>query len=126
CYPPEFTPPDRFERDWIFGIGAVGFHPQDIFLLTGRPAFPASDPPPRPLPGAFVSACMLFGPASLIADVPYDPHLYFFGEEITLAARLFTHGYDLYHPNQVVIFHDWDRGKRRTHFDDHRDWREVN
>jgi hypothetical protein len=58
--------------------------------------------------------------------VPYDPYLYFFGEEITLAVRLWTSGYDLYHPNRLVIFHDWDRSKRPTHFSDHRDWGRYN
>jgi hypothetical protein len=69
----------------------------------------------------FCSACFLFAPAKIISEVPYDPHLYFFGEEITLAVRLWTNGWDLYYPNQPILYHDWKRKRRRTHFDDH-DW----
>jgi len=58
----------------------------------------------------------------MIREVPYDPHIYFFGEEITMAARLWTHGYDIYHPPRAVVYHYWDEGRRgrRTHFNDHR------
>jgi Rps23 Pro-64 3,4-dihydroxylase Tpa1-like proline 4-hydroxylase len=122
CYPPGFTPPDTLQRDWIFGMAAKEFDAHGIFLMTGKPGFRADSFPDRPIPGAFVGACMLFGPGSIIRDVPYDPHLYFFGEEISLAARLWTSGYDIYHPNRLVVYHDWDRSKRPTHFSDHRDW----
>jgi Rps23 Pro-64 3,4-dihydroxylase Tpa1-like proline 4-hydroxylase len=72
--------------------------------------------------GAFISANFLFGPSSFVREVPYDPNLYFFGEEISLAVRLWTHGYNIYHPNRAILYCDWDRSKRSTHFDDHHDW----
>jgi hypothetical protein len=58
-----------------------------------------------------------------VSEVPYDPHIYFHGEEITLAVRLWTHGYDLYSPDRHVIWHDYsgDRGRPR-HWHDRRDW----
>jgi|GEM_PF-801106 len=127
CYPPGFTPPNKFERRWIFGMSAKHFDDDGIFLMHGAPPFEVGkNEPPRPIPGAFASANMLFGPASMLRDIPYDPYIYFFGEEITMAVRLWTHGYDLYHPNRLVIFHDWNRNKRPTHFTDFRDWRKLN
>jgi hypothetical protein len=126
CYPPGFNPPGDLQKDWIFGMAAKEFDQQGIFLTVGKPAFRAGDFPDKPIPGAFVAACMLFGPGSMIGDVPYDPHLYFFGEEITLAVRLWTSGYDFFHPNNLVVYHDWDRSKRPTHFSDHRDWGRYN
>jgi Rps23 Pro-64 3,4-dihydroxylase Tpa1-like proline 4-hydroxylase/peroxiredoxin len=122
CYAPGFTPPNDCDRRWLYGMGAKHFDRNDILLMSGKPAYAEGKFPELPIPGAFASANMLFGPASIIKDVPYDPNLYFFGEEISLAVRIWTHGYDIYHPNKMVIFHDWDRGKRKTHFDDHRDW----
>ncbi len=127
CYPPGFTPPHDLQRQWIFGMAAKHFDKNGILLMHGKPAFEVGkNEPERPVPGAFASACMYFGPSSLIEDVPYDPYLYFFGEEISLAVRFWTHGYDLYHPNRLVIFHDWDRTRRATHFSDHRDWGKLN
>jgi hypothetical protein len=125
-YPPGFTPPDSCQRDFVFGMAAKEFDPDGILLMVGKPAYSLDRLPEQPIRGAFVGACMLFGAASLIRDVPYDPHLYFFGEEITLAARLWTSGYDIYHPNRPIMYHDWDRSRRPTHFSDHRDWGRYN
>jgi hypothetical protein len=41
--------------------------------------------------------------------------MYFDGEEISMAVRSYTHGYDLFIPNKVVIFHEFDRGYRVKH-----------
>ncbi|KAG7373282.1 glycosyltransferase GlcNAc [Nitzschia inconspicua] len=58
-----------------------------------------------------------FAPSRVIRDVPYDtmglPHL-FFGEELSMAIRLFTHGYELYAPMETVCYHLWSRGHRPT------------
>ena len=127
CYPPAFTPPDKMESKWIFGMSAKEFDIYGIFLMLGAPSFEVGvNEPSRPLLGAFASANTLFGPSSMIRDVPYDPELYFFGEEISMAVRLWTHGYDLYHPNRLFIYHDWYRWKRPTHFGDNKDWQKAN
>jgi [Skp1-protein]-hydroxyproline N-acetylglucosaminyltransferase len=76
---------------------------------VGRPA--------RPHPSAFWGACFSFGYAETqIGKVPYDPHAHFvfLGEETSYAARLFTHGVDVYSPPATVVFHRWDRGYRST------------
>ena len=113
------------ERDVgaFFGMTAKEFNADGILLFTGRPRYvPGQVMPERPMKGAFVSAHFLFGPAEFVHDVPYDPNLYFFGEEISLSARLWTHGFNIYHPNRSILYHDNDRGRRSTHFSDHRDW----
>lgn len=126
CYPPGFTPPDKLEDGYFYGMAAKEFDAHGIFKMIARPAYTSANPPKAPIPGAFAGACMFFGPASIIQDVPYDPHLYFFGEEISLAVRFWTHGYDIYHPNNFVLYHDWDRNKRPTHFTDHpKTWGEL-
>lgn len=128
CYPSGYTPPDKLDRGWFFCMSAKEFDHDGILKMHGKPSYkPENPPPPLPMRGAFVSANMLFGPATMIRDVPYDPHLYFFGEEITLAVRLWTHGYDLFHPNGLTLYHDWDRSKRPTHFTDHvKTWQQQN
>ena len=57
-----------------------------------------------------------FSYSSMIQDCPYDLKLHhlFFGEEISLALRLFTNGYDLFAPPETVCFHLWSRDHRRT------------
>ncbi|MGE3714633.1 MAG: GlcNAc-transferase family protein, partial [Alphaproteobacteria bacterium] len=126
CYPPGYTPPDTLYRDFIHGMGAQRFDDNGILLMKGRPAYKMDKLPEKPMPGAFASGCMLFGPGRMVKEVPYDPHLYFFGEEITLAVRLWTHGFDLFHPNKPVVYHNWKRDKRPTHFSDHENWPQIN
>jgi hypothetical protein len=44
-------------------------------------------------------------------NVPVDPYLdnVFDGEEGSRGIRLFTHGYDVYTPNKVLVTHDYVR-----------------
>ena len=67
---------------------------------------------------------MVFAPAGLIESTPYDPQLYFYGEEISLGLRLWTRGYNLYNPDRLVIFHLYKAAGLHhiTHWADHPDW----
>ncbi len=96
----------------------------DRFTPQGIPTFQFRDMAPAELNGMpvrarFVSGHMLFAPGSFVTDVPYDPELYFIGEEISLAVRAFTHGYDLFHPGAHVAWHEYTRNGRTKHWDDH-------
>lgn len=86
------------------------------FLFNAMPGWRGRAGPMR---ARFVSGHLLFAPGSFVADVPYDPELYFIGEEITLAVRAFTHGYDLFHPSEHVAWHEYTRKLRTKHWDDH-------
>jgi len=72
-----------------------------------------------PLRARFFSAHFTFTTGSFCHEVPYDPHYYFHGEEINMAVRAFTHGYDLFHPPKVVVWHEYTRQYRTKHWDDH-------
>lgn len=73
----------------------------------------------RPMPGRFISAHFLFTLGQFCREVPYDPDYYFHGEEISLSARAFTHGYDIFYPHRVVVWHEYTRKYRTKHWDDH-------
>lgn len=64
-------------------------------------------------PSLFWGGCFSFGPGSMVSEVPFDPTLeyVFVGEEISMAARLFTHGYDLWTPKMNVVKHKWARNR---------------
>lgn len=59
----------------------------------------------KALNGFHLGAGCLFAPGSFVEKFPYDPHYYFHGEEQALAARLYTHGWDIYHIPNLPIFH---------------------
>jgi hypothetical protein len=97
---------DRFTSE-----GIVLFRPGGIADWRHRP---------RPVRARFLSAHFLFAPGSFVREVPYDPELYFIGEEITLAVRAFTSGYDLFHPTETIVWHEYTRDYRpHKHWGDH-------
>ncbi|MFI4976297.1 MAG: PqqD family peptide modification chaperone [Caulobacterales bacterium] len=89
-------------------------------LVLFRPAYIPQEAHARgPVPARFVSAHFLLAPGRFVEEVPYDPELYFIGEEITLTVRAFTHGYDLFHPSEIIVWHEYTRAGRNKHWDDH-------
>lgn len=73
----------------------------------------------HPIPARFVSGHLLFTDGGFIGDCPYDPGLYFHGEEISMAVRAYTSGYDLFHPNKLVVWHLYAKGGGNHHCYDH-------
>jgi hypothetical protein len=52
----------------------------------------------------------IFSDASIIEEVPYDPEISFFGEEICFAMRSWTRGWDIYSPSKNIVYHFYSRG----------------
>lgn len=125
AYPASYTPPDQLGKDVVSVIAAKDFDDRGL-LAFGSRGTAAAQAPERPVPAAFIGAGLLFGPSAILAEVPYDPFIYFTGEEITLAARLWTHGWDLYAPNRVTVYHEYsERPNKRRHWHDHKLWTEL-
>lgn len=75
-----------------------------------------------PLPGSHLGAGCLFAPGRLVQAFPYDPYLYFHGEEQALALRLYTHGWDIFHPPGLPVYHLYNNAEanappRAMHWD---------
>ena len=125
-YPAAFTPPDHIDSHVVSVISALSFD-GDGMLKLGSEGFDPAHVPDVPQPTAFCGAGFVFGPSAWITDVPYDPYLYFQGEEITLAVRLYTHGWDVFRPSDVLAYHDYNnRPDRPKHWIDRRDWATLN
>ena len=67
----------------------------------------------------FLSGHFIFTNSMFIKECPYDPLLYFRGEELSLSARAYTSGYDFFHPLMPIVWHEYIRGKQTKHWDDH-------
>jgi hypothetical protein len=72
----------------------------------------------KPIPARFYSAHFAFTDGSFCKLVPHDLDYYFYGEETNIAVRAFTNGYDLYHPHQLIAWHQYKRSYRPTHWND--------
>jgi hypothetical protein len=95
------------------------FTPDGIPLFRAVSISPSSDREARPTRSRFVSAHFLFTDSAFVQEVEYDPDLYFYGEEISLAVRAYTWGYDFFHPTEAIVFHQYSRDERVRHWDDH-------
>jgi Glycosyltransferase (GlcNAc) len=118
-YAPSYDPADDSRRDLVPSkMGFERFLPEG--LISMRPwlmmDYQTLD---KPIRARFYSAHFAFTLGCFCEEVKHDPNLYFCGEEINIAVRAFTHGYDLYHPHRVVLWHEYSRSYRRKHWDDH-------
>lgn len=125
-YPLTFTPPDTFGEAGVVTIYPKGF--DDCGVLAQRSEMASiTDAPPLPRQNAFIGAGLIFASGAVVDEVPYDPYLYFEGEEISLAVRLWTSGWDIFVPNAVVAYHDYgQRPERPRHWKDQPDWDKLN
>ncbi len=67
-----------------------------------------------------LAAGCIFTKGSFVKEIPYDPNYYFYGEELSMAIRAFTHGYSFFHIPDVPLFHlytDTSNIPRKLHWD---------
>jgi hypothetical protein len=103
----------------------------DRFIPEGAVFFlPATIPDWKklksPIPARFLSAHFIFTLGKWCEEVPYDPDYYFHGEEISLAVRSYTWGYDLFHPHKIIVWHEYTRKGRTKQWDDDPEWVQKN
>ncbi|RLN97846.1 hypothetical protein BBJ28_00018535 [Nothophytophthora sp. Chile5] len=67
-----------------------------------------------PLPSLLWAAGFAFSSSDVIKEVPYGATLQFlfFGEEASMAARLWTSGWDFFAPTEATVYHLWARDHR--------------
>lgn len=125
-YPPGYMTPNNFQPACTPILRAMEFNSSSVLLVMGLIA-EEHEFALQPQPAAFLSANCLFGPAKAFREVPYDPWLYFHGEEISLAVRLWTHGWDLFAPNDVLMYSEFGHKRARPlHWTDQKRWGELN
>ncbi len=69
----------------------------------------ASEHSDGPFPGAYIIGNFVFTRSKVFQKIPIDPNIFFYCDEICYSARLFTHGVDMYQPDEIVVYHQWDR-----------------
>jgi glycosyltransferase involved in cell wall biosynthesis len=116
-YDPFNEPEGRSMEPWQSQF--VCFYPHGtIFirpgLLTGYENM--TEPPMS----RFLCGHFDFARSEWAREIKHDPQIYFAGEEINLTVRSYTHGYDMFHPNKIVVWHSTMREERagRLKWDD--------
>ena len=80
----------------------------------------------KPEKARFISGHFIFSYGSFCEEVPYDPKLYFHGEETSLAVRAYTWGYDIFHLHRPWVWHHYTRDGKARHWDDVPLWEKLN
>lgn len=120
---PENDPAERNMTPWKMNFdrfipeGAVFFLPASIDDHKTRT---------EPIPARFYSAHFCFTLGQFAVEVQHDPNYYFHGEEISIAVRAYTWGYDLFHPHKVIAWHEYTRKGRTKQWDDDKTWGQKN
>lgn len=122
-FDPENDPQARVQVPWKMNFDR--FTPEGVvFFLPGE--FDTWDDASKPVPARFYSAHFAFTVGEFCNEVKHDPEYYFHGEEISISARAFTCGYDLFHPNEVIVWHEYTRKGRTKQWDDDKQWHDRN
>ena len=122
-FDPDNDPSARVQEPWrmvfdrFIPEGAVFFLPETI---------PDWQNLQEPISARFYSAHFCFTLGEFSIEVQHNPDYYFHGEEISIAVRAYTHGYDLFHPHKVLIWHEYTRKGRTKQWDDDPKWTEKN
>ena len=67
--------------------------------------------------GYLIAAGATFTIGSVCTDVPYDPQIFFAGEEQLYALRMWTHGYSIFHTKEMPLYHYYGNEYRTTFWD---------
>lgn len=122
-FDPENDPDGRVTVPWKMNFDRFIPEGAVFFLPAGIDNYKELS---EPIPARFYSAHFAFAAGSFVIEVPHDPEYYFHGEEISIAVRAYTWGYDLYHPHKVIVWHEYTRKGRTKQWDDDKTWGDKN
>ena len=118
-FDPENDPNGRIREPWRMSFDR--FTPEGVVFFLPE-TIPGWKEMKEPIPARFYSAHYCFTLGEFSTEVQHDPEFYFHGEEISITVRSFTHGYDLFHPHKVLIWHEYTRKGRIKQWDIDKEW----
>ncbi|WP_312111583.1 GlcNAc-transferase family protein [Pantoea septica] len=118
-YPPAYTPGEDEESSKKTYVSRPTFreYNEQGIPMFGSVSFDAS----QPVRGSYLAAGFIFTLGEFVRTVPNDPQIFFAGEEIAMAVRAFTYGYDVYHPHKPLLWHFYQRDEHNKVWGDHND-----
>ena len=122
-FDPENDPKGRVNEPWRMSFDR--FTPEGVVFFLPE-VIPNWKKLKSPIPSRFYSAHFAFTLGKFSTEVQHDPEFYFHGEEISISVRSFTHGYDLFHPHKVVVWHEYTRKGRIKQWDIDKEWYKKN
>ena len=62
---------------------------------------------------AFIAAGNFFTYSDAHREVLHDKEMYFYGDEMPMSIRLFTHGWNVYSPGESYVYHQYERKNQK-------------
>lgn len=123
AYLPPYEPHNdpRGRTECLFKICVRERHQSMLYRLVGH-AIPRWRELSAPVAAHFASLHFLFAEGAFNREIVFDPAIYFFADEVAIALRAYTRGYDLFHPHRLLGWHQYNRATRVTHWSDHPGW----
>ena len=106
--------PWKFDKDGMLRQKGRLIHDRNIRIENKNGG--GDESPNDNIPCLLFAGGFNFSVSKVILECPYDMHLpqLFFGEELSMAVRLYTNGYCLFAPPSTVCYHLWSRDHRTT------------
>ena len=121
-YPVGYDLPDRLQEQRYIWLRCINTFKEGMPSLSSL-AKSFKDAPHKPELNAFIAGGFYFTTMDVAKRVLCDPHIYFLGEEIMFAVRLYTHGVDVYTPNIPIMWHKYHvGGNKNLHWKDNKDY----
>lgn len=82
----------------------------------------------KPMKSHTVLGALIFTIGNFVKDIPYDERICFMGEELCIAIRSYTRGWEIYAPNEMVCWHFYKREDRPKIWKDNtgaRSWTDI-
>lgn len=122
-YPPPFEPESfpKNRSNYPLKMYVEGYYYNLLTKFNGQ-SIPHFKWIKSPLKAYFIALGFLFTKGIFNLEIPFDPDIYFYGDEITTGLRAYCHGYDFFHPHRVIAWHLYDRKTRTPHWENHNNW----
>ncbi len=121
-YPAGYDLPDRLQEQRYIWLRCIKTFKEGMPSLSSL-AKSFNDAPVKPELNAFIAGGFYFTSMDVAKKVLCDPYIYFLGEEMMFAVRLYTHGVNVYTPNVPVMWHKYHvGGNKNLHWKDNKSY----
>ncbi len=119
-YTAPYIPPNEIPPGYVANRLAANFFNEHgiLGLIAADSLYEYTEPQL----GMFIAGGFIFASRQFYLEVPYDPYLYFNGEEVSLSVRAWTHGWDIFHPHKIVFYHYYTRSESKKHWETDSEW----
>ena len=91
----------------------TGFHNGDSYFLKINSMPINKDDPLAKTKSVFMGAGNFFTFSEAHKEVLHDPNMYFYGDELAMAIRLYTHGWNIYNSGEGYVYHQYERKNQK-------------